>query len=352
MTEVIGVDLGGTKVAVACLRGRELERVAARADRSGAGPSADRAARGDDRLLPGRRARGASGSAFRRSSSSRPAGWSRRSTSRWPTSRCARCWASGSGVPVFVDNDATVAALAEAHDDAAADGRPEPGDDHDRHRGRGRPRAGRPDLSRRDRRRRRARPHADRRADLVKASPGAGRAFRSPARSSMRPPATRSIALAVSAPPSEHPDSALGQLLAEGKHVIGVEAVEAAHARRRGGGRGSVRFGHERLGIGIANAINTFDPEEVVIGGGGARAGELLLEPARRVAPATSCPASAGGRRSASPATACAPACSARRCSPRMSWTTSAAGRPPRRPVWGRRLAFAVGRPSQVRLRR
>jgi glucokinase len=40
----------------------------------------------------------------------------------------------------------------------------------------------------------------------------------------------------------------------------------------------------ERVGIGIANAINTFDPDEVVIGGGAARAGELLLEPARRVA--------------------------------------------------------------------
>jgi glucokinase len=40
----------------------------------------------------------------------------------------------------------------------------------------------------------------------------------------------------------------------------------------------------ERVGIGIANAINTFDPEEVVIGGGAARAAELLLEPARRVA--------------------------------------------------------------------
>jgi glucokinase len=40
----------------------------------------------------------------------------------------------------------------------------------------------------------------------------------------------------------------------------------------------------ERLGIGIANAINTFDPEEVVIGGGAVRAGELLLAPARRTA--------------------------------------------------------------------
>ena len=40
----------------------------------------------------------------------------------------------------------------------------------------------------------------------------------------------------------------------------------------------------ERLGIGIANVINTFDPNEVVIGGGAASAGDLLLEPARRTA--------------------------------------------------------------------
>jgi glucokinase len=40
----------------------------------------------------------------------------------------------------------------------------------------------------------------------------------------------------------------------------------------------------ERLGVGIANAINVFDPEQVVIGGGVSAAGELLLEPARQVA--------------------------------------------------------------------
>ena len=40
----------------------------------------------------------------------------------------------------------------------------------------------------------------------------------------------------------------------------------------------------ERLGIGIANMVNTFDPDVVVIGGGVSRAGDLLLEPARRVA--------------------------------------------------------------------
>jgi glucokinase len=40
----------------------------------------------------------------------------------------------------------------------------------------------------------------------------------------------------------------------------------------------------EHVGFGVANAINTFDPEEVVIGGGAARAGDLLLEPVRRIA--------------------------------------------------------------------
>ncbi|HEV2787431.1 MAG TPA: ROK family protein [Solirubrobacteraceae bacterium] len=39
-----------------------------------------------------------------------------------------------------------------------------------------------------------------------------------------------------------------------------------------------------RLGIGIANAINTFDPDLVVVGGGVSTAGELLLAPAREEA--------------------------------------------------------------------
>ena len=75
----------------------------------------------------------------------------------------------------------------------------------------------------------------------------------------------------------------LGRLLAGGKHVTGVEAVDAAHDGDQVAAE-AVELWGERLGIGIANAINTFDPEEVVIGGGAARAGELLLEPARRVA--------------------------------------------------------------------
>jgi glucokinase len=81
----------------------------------------------------------------------------------------------------------------------------------------------------------------------------------------------------------EHPDSALGRLLADGKPVLGREAVGAA----REGDPAAVRIVElwgERLGIGIANVINTFDPDEVVIGGGAAQAGDLLMDPARRVA--------------------------------------------------------------------
>lgn len=39
-----------------------------------------------------------------------------------------------------------------------------------------------------------------------------------------------------------------------------------------------------RIGLGIANAINIFDPEEVVIGGGVSAAADLLLTPAQRTA--------------------------------------------------------------------
>ncbi len=46
----------------------------------------------------------------------------------------------------------------------------------------------------------------------------------------------------------------------------------------------TIRTIGERLGIGIANAINIFDPDEVVVGGGVSAAGELLLGPAREVA--------------------------------------------------------------------
>jgi glucokinase len=80
-----------------------------------------------------------------------------------------------------------------------------------------------------------------------------------------------------------YPDSYLGLRLAEKGSLSGHDVVDGANA-------GDdvalycLRVLGERLGIGIANAINTFDPLEVVIGGGVSRAGELLLGPAREAA--------------------------------------------------------------------
>jgi glucokinase len=63
----------------------------------------------------------------------------------------------------------------------------------------------------------------------------------------------------------------------------GLAVVEAAHAGDEQA-QDAMRILGERLGIGIANVINTFDPELVVIGGGVSNAGDLLLDPAKRVA--------------------------------------------------------------------
>jgi glucokinase len=81
----------------------------------------------------------------------------------------------------------------------------------------------------------------------------------------------------------EHPDSALGRLRTAGAPVTGVEVVDAAREGDEVAIK-TIELWAEHVGIGVANAINTFDPDEVVIGGGAARAGNLLLEPAARVA--------------------------------------------------------------------
>jgi glucokinase len=81
----------------------------------------------------------------------------------------------------------------------------------------------------------------------------------------------------------EHPQSALGRALAEHGRVSGRDVVAAAKAGDDASRR-ALRLLGERLGVGIANAINIFDPREVVIGGGVSAAGDLLLEPAREVA--------------------------------------------------------------------
>jgi glucokinase len=80
-----------------------------------------------------------------------------------------------------------------------------------------------------------------------------------------------------------HPSSYLGERAAAGDEITGVDAVEGAKAGDSAA-KHAIELLGERLGIGIANAINTFDPEVVAIGGGVSIAGDLLLEPARRVA--------------------------------------------------------------------
>jgi glucokinase len=79
------------------------------------------------------------------------------------------------------------------------------------------------------------------------------------------------------------PGSFLGRRLAADGEVTGHDAVDGA----KDGDEASLRCLRvlgERLGIGIANAINLYDPLEVVIGGGVSTAGDLLLGPAERVA--------------------------------------------------------------------
>ena len=279
MTEVIGVDLGGTKVALARLRDRELgDSVLEPTERSGPEPlieqlvSMIQSARGDE--LKG-------------------VGIGVPSIVEFDTGRVVssvnvpladvplrEVLGKRLGVPVFVDNDATVAALAEAHDEqlrmVARDlvmitigtgvgggmvlgGRIYRGAT-----------GGAGELG-----------HTLIAADMSGHVPAPGRF---PQAGSFEYEAA-GVALdrLVTAHAAEYPESALGKLRAAGQTPTGVDAVDAAHAGDEEA-VAMVALWAQRLGIGIANAINTFDPDEVVIGGGAARAGDLLLEPARRVA--------------------------------------------------------------------
>jgi glucokinase len=95
--------------------------------------------------------------------------------------------------------------------------------------------------------------------------------------------AGRALDRLAGAPAASKPGSALGRAAAAGERVDGQAATAMAAAGDPDAQTIVRRWAHA-LGIGIANAINTFDPEEVVIGGGGAAAGDLLLEPAKAIA--------------------------------------------------------------------
>ena len=81
---------------------------------------------------------------------------------------------------------------------------------------------------------------------------------------------------------AEHPDGDLGRAAASGRALDAKVAVELA-AEGAGDARETLERIGFRLGVGIATFVNVFNPELVVLGGGFARAGNLLFEPAKRV---------------------------------------------------------------------
>jgi glucokinase len=78
-----------------------------------------------------------------------------------------------------------------------------------------------------------------------------------------------------------NPDSALGKLLAAGEEVDGKAVTEAALAGDKMA-IGVFDLIGSRLGVACASFANIFQPNAIVVGGGVIRAGDLLLEPARR----------------------------------------------------------------------
>ena len=168
------------------------------------------------------------------------------------------------GVPVYIDNDATCAALAEAHDE------------HGR-------------LVARN---------------LVMFTIGTGvgggvviggRVMRGATGAAAELGHTivgADLRRAPFAHAGDYPQPGSLESLASGSalnELAGAHGIPPGHAidlARDGheAARASIELLGRRLGIGIANAINTFDPELVVVGGGVSAAGEMLLGPAREEA--------------------------------------------------------------------
>jgi glucokinase len=258
---LIGVDVGGTKTAVAVLAGTAMSKPVLAATQTG---SAE--------MLIGQlvAAVGAAGEAA-------AVGVAVPSVVDWETGRIRASvniplqdiplravLRERLGVPVYIDNDATCAALAEAYDD---DGR----------------------LVARN---------------LVMFTIGTGvgggiviggRVMRGATGAAAELGHTI-VGANLRATPFAHADdypqpgsleslasgSALNEIAAEHGLTPGrvIESARDGNAEACA----AIELLGRRLGIGIANAINTFDPELVVVGGGVSAAGELLLGPAREVA--------------------------------------------------------------------
>lgn len=76
------------------------------------------------------------------------------------------------------------------------------------------------------------------------------------------------------------PDSALGRLVEKNEAVDGRAVTAAALAGDRAAREVMTLVGR-RLGVALSSYANIFNPDVIVVGGGVSAAGELLLEPAR-----------------------------------------------------------------------
>lgn len=79
---------------------------------------------------------------------------------------------------------------------------------------------------------------------------------------------------------AEVPDSVLGRTLAEGGTITGRVVTDAALAGDLVAREAVTRIAR-RLGAGLSGLANVFEPELIALGGGVMAAGDLLLEPAR-----------------------------------------------------------------------
>jgi glucokinase len=276
---VIGVDLGGTKVAAGSLHESELSAsVVEPTERSGSAPLLEQLVTIVERLRRGPLdAVGIGVPSVVEFETGRVIASVNLPLANMPLRRVLE---ERLGLPVFVDNDATVAALAEAHDDELSIVSPNlvmitvgtgvgGGLILGGHIYRGAT-GGAGELG-----------HTLIGASLVDAVPAPVN-FPQPGSLERLAAGHALDRLAASAAAADS-DSALGRRRADGKPVLGPDVVRCARAGDAEAAR-IIELWGERLGIGVANAINTFDPDEVVIGGGAARAGDLLLEPARRTA--------------------------------------------------------------------
>ncbi|MCB0827624.1 MAG: ROK family protein [Solirubrobacterales bacterium] len=77
------------------------------------------------------------------------------------------------------------------------------------------------------------------------------------------------------------PESALGLLAAAGQEITAREVASAARGGDRAASGVIERVGHY-LGTALVSLVNIFEPEVIVLGGGVMRMGDLLLDPVRR----------------------------------------------------------------------